>query len=275
MRRGGAIKIFFNFISSFKIGTSTSAAMVPIEVEKMGGHTGASILIKIEEGFLAMPNQEKIVEKYALRKQGEFNSWRQKLAPSKDEENRAWKSLHTRALQSYVQRKTRRTMRIAKASALAMSSMGVGATISFFFGFLIFAIPTELGWLPESMESLVEVASILFNTPTEAISMATQAMTGEKVGLMDKQAISGENGGLTDEQKMAQFRKDHIPRKWLSRDSTKNRQMMQLVFNKTFKQFDENNAVKDVVSIKYKGEWYKNLFLLKNGKNMKFIYYSF
>jgi hypothetical protein len=227
--------------------------MVPIEVEKMGGHTGASIFIKIEEGFLAVPNQEKIVKKYELRKQKEFHLWKKSQKPNKDEENKAWKSLHTRAMQSYVQRKTRRTMRIAKASALAMSSMGVGATISFFFGFLIFAIPSELGWLPESMESLVEVASILFNTPTEAISMATQAMTGEKVG-------------LTDEQKVTQSRENHIPRKWLSRDSTKNRQMMQLVFNKTFTQL-ENNAKNNndvfVVNIKYKGEL-KNMFYYKH-----------
>ena len=204
----------------FQLGTATSAAMVPMEIEKMGGHTGASVLMKIDEGFFAFPNIKEL-EATNNRKIAE----QQAKGVVTKTTNPEQASVEAAALHKYIGEKTKRVLRVAKASAMAIGSLGTGATLAFFFGFLMFAIPRELGWISEET---MEVGSIVFNSPTEAISMTAQTWAGEGLG-------AGMNGSMKKED-VAET--NELRRRWMSRDSKKNEQMMQLIFLRAMQQKD-------------------------------------
>lgn len=203
--------------------------MVPIEIEKMGGHTGASVLIKIDEGFLAFPDMKELIATNN-RKIAEEQA-KGKVTKTTDP---LQASVEAAALHKYISEKTKRVLRVAKASAMAIGSLGTGATIAFFLGFLMFAIPQELEWIKID-ERGMETISILFNAPTEAISMTAQTWAGEGIGA----SVSG-SGKQKDVNE-----KNEIHRKLMSTDSKKNEQMMQLIFLRAMQQMErkDQNAV--------------------------------
>jgi hypothetical protein len=162
---------------SFQIGTVTSAAMVPMEVAKMGGHTAASVLMKMEDGFLAKPDTQHIVNSRRIR-MGSTDTLR------------ATGAEQMVALQEYIKVKTQRLMRVAAASAMAINSMGTGAMFGFIFGFLMFNIPLNMGLVDESV---VEIGSSVFNAPTEAISLFAQTV-GSNLGFSASPRLMSTDG---------------------------------------------------------------------------------
>lgn len=188
-----------------KLGTATSAAMVPIEINKMGGHTSASVVMKMEKGFLRKPDAIEIINEQRAKK-GLTKKVHTSLAEQK------------KALMDYIKVKTDRVMRVAQASAMAINSMGTGAMLSFFFGFLMFFIPHQLGWITEDV---MEISSTLFNSPTEALTMNAQTLTANYAG-------SSKWPKLT------------------STDAKKNEAMMQLIFEKATQQLQAQNTERTV-----------------------------
>lgn len=175
--------------------------MVPIEVNKMGGHTGASVMIKIKEDFLRTPDALDIINRVRAKKG----------MPAKKDATTAEKNL---ALTDYVKLKTKRVMRIAKGSAMAINSMGTGAMLSFFFGFLFLEIGHQLGWIPTKV---MEIASTVFNSPTEVLSTYAQTVAGNYVGLAKQPKLT-------------------------STDAGKNELMLQMIFDKAVQQMGESEG---------------------------------
>ncbi|KAL3084720.1 hypothetical protein niasHT_031605 [Heterodera trifolii] len=188
---GGFIGVFGLNAFTNQIAASTSAAMVPLQVEKWHKLRSAAFNKLIDHGFFPAPTKDQLIT-------GTVNA---------------------KTVRGYCRLRAAEAMEIDSTTSMAYNSMGLGAVISFFFGFVAIFIPVSLGLISDQMQRIV---SIMFNTPTEILSLGAGLLTANHLGIQRIQ-------------------------KWLSTDYHKNKQMVQLVFEKAIEQLqDDERKLKDI-----------------------------
>lgn len=75
--------------------------MVPLEINKMGGHTGASVMLKMRDGFLRRPDAVRLINHLRAKK-------------GLPHVHEATQADIDRAELDYVKLKTERVMRVAQ-----------------------------------------------------------------------------------------------------------------------------------------------------------------
>uniref|UniRef100_A0A914I6A9 Uncharacterized protein n=1 Tax=Globodera rostochiensis TaxID=31243 RepID=A0A914I6A9_GLORO len=166
-----------------QLAASTSAAMVPREIEKWHKQRSAAMYKLINMGFLPMPTANDL-------QSGTVNA---------------------KTVRGYCRLRAMEAMEIDWTTSIAFNSMGIGSVISFFFGFLAVFVPVTLGLIGEQIQRVV---SIMFNTPTEILSLGAGLLTANHLGSQWGQ-------------------------KWLSTDYHKDKQMVQMIFEKGIEQLKD------------------------------------
>ncbi|KAL3106063.1 hypothetical protein niasHT_027162 [Heterodera trifolii] len=188
---GGYLGVFALNAFTNQIAASTSAAMVPLQVEKWHKLRSAAFYKLIDIGFFPAPTKDQLIT-------GTVNA---------------------KTVRGYCRLRAADGMQVDSITSMAYNSMGLGAVISFFFGFVAIFIPVSYGLISDQMQRIV---SIMFNTPTEILSLGAGLLTANHLGNQRYQ-------------------------KWLSTDYHKNKQMVQLIFEKAIEQLqDSKRKFKDI-----------------------------
>ncbi|KAL3088032.1 hypothetical protein niasHS_009318 [Heterodera schachtii] len=188
---GGYIGVFALNAFTNQIAASTSAAMVPLQVEKWHKLRSAAFYKLIDIGFFPAPTKDQLIT-------GTVNA---------------------KTVRGYCRLRAADGMQIDSVTSMAYNSMGLGAVISFFFGFVAIFIPVSYELVGDQIQRIV---SIMFNTPTEILSLGAGLLTANHLGNQRYQ-------------------------KWLSTDYHKDKQMVQLVFEKAIEQLqDSERQFKDI-----------------------------
>ncbi|KAL3079288.1 hypothetical protein niasHT_034702 [Heterodera trifolii] len=137
------------------LATATSAAMVPAEIHAAEDETKEHVLRLIEKGFFPMPKLDK----------------QHKQQMSEEEANEA--------LEQYVAERVDRVLDLAKTTGMARNSMSTGIMLSLTVGFAPFYALQSFGLIGANV---VKIILIIFNAPTEILSMGVDRMMSTKAG---------------------------------------------------------------------------------------------
>ncbi|KAL3088043.1 hypothetical protein niasHS_009329 [Heterodera schachtii] len=188
---GGYTGVFGLNAFTNEIAAVTSAAMVPLQLEAWHKLRSAAFYKLIDIGFFPAPTKDQLIT-------GTVNA---------------------KTVRGYCRLRAADGMQIDSVTSMAYNSMGLGAVISFFFGFMAIFIPVSYELISDQMQRIV---SIMFNTPTEILSLGAGLLTANHLG---NQRIQ----------------------KWMSTDYHKNKQMVQLIFEKAIEQMqDSERKFKDI-----------------------------
>uniref|UniRef100_A0A183BTR4 GST_C_6 domain-containing protein n=1 Tax=Globodera pallida TaxID=36090 RepID=A0A183BTR4_GLOPA len=186
--------IVFSLLPGFKwmpvqaitnqIAASTSAAMVPREIQRWHNERSAAMYKLIDFGFFPKPTKEDL--------QGV--------------------TVNSKTVRGYCRLRAMEAMEIDWTTVIAFNSMGIGSVISFLFGFIAIAIPVNLHLIGDGIQRVV---SIMFNTPTEILSLGAGILTGNHLGSAWRQ-------------------------RWMSTSFHKNKQMVQMIFEKSIEQLKDS-----------------------------------
>ncbi|MBN3829737.1 hypothetical protein G3O00_40085 [Burkholderia sp. Ac-20384] len=172
-----------------QVASSTSGAMVPREIANAHDEMAAGVTQKMNEGFFPVP---------------EVNN----TPATSVSEAKA-------ALRTQIKSDTQSTLEAAPGWGMAVNSMGIGSVLSFTAGFLPVDIPARLGLVNDSVQ---KIASIMVNTPTEILSLGTNILTANHLGMGS----------------------------WMTTDTEKDRQMISLIVDKAIQRIRSNDPSRSI-----------------------------
>ncbi|KAL3078074.1 hypothetical protein niasHT_036957 [Heterodera trifolii] len=148
---GGYTGVFGLNAFTNEIAAVTSAAMVPLQLEAWHKLRSAAFYKLIDIGFFPAPTKDQLIT-------GTVNA---------------------KTVRGYCRLRAADGMQIDSVTSMAYNSMGLGAVISFFFGFMAIFIPVSYELISDQMQRIV---SIMFNTPTEILSLGAGLLTANHLG---------------------------------------------------------------------------------------------
>ncbi|NIF81510.1 hypothetical protein F3J20_29770 [Paraburkholderia sp. Cy-641] len=172
-----------------QVAASTSGAMVPLEIANAHDEMAAGVTQKMNEGFFP--------------------------APAANHTEAASTPEAKAALRTHIRAETKSALEAAPGWGMAVNSMGIGSVLSFAAGFLPVDIPARLGLVSDSVQ---KIASIMLNTPTEILSLGTNILTANHLGMG----------------------------KWMTTDTEKNRQMISLIVDKAIQRIKSDDPGRSI-----------------------------
>jgi hypothetical protein len=172
-----------------QVASSTSGAMVPREIANAHDEMAAGVTQRMNDGFFPVPAADNAVATNVPEAKA--------------------------ALRTQIKSDTKSTLEAAPGWGMAVNSMGIGSVLSFTAGFLPVDIPARLGLVNDSVQ---KIASIMVNTPTEILSLGTNILTANHLGMGS----------------------------WMTTDTEKNRQMISLIVDKAIQRIKSDDPSRSI-----------------------------
>uniref|UniRef100_A0A914I1M1 Uncharacterized protein n=1 Tax=Globodera rostochiensis TaxID=31243 RepID=A0A914I1M1_GLORO len=181
------------------LATATSAAMVPSEIHEAEEQTGERVLNLINKGFFPKPDLDKLVTDMKAEEESKRHDWRKPISAigavireskqqksaaadekmSKKELRAKAREAQHEALERLVRNRVDRVMDLTKTTGMARNSMATGIVLSLTAGFAPFYALQEFGIISAN---IVKIILIIFNAPTEILSMSIDRIMSSKGG---------------------------------------------------------------------------------------------